>query len=97
MRTTAIHALDKAGIPWRIAFTSASLNGIWSAVTAGIGITVRTRLGMPDTLQVCEGLPQLPSIGLALHRAEATQSEVVNRLANIIREELLTFLSVQKQ
>ena len=42
MRARAIRALDDAGIPWRIAFTSQSLGGIWAAVQAGLGITVRS-------------------------------------------------------
>ena len=37
MRARAIRALDEAGIPWRIAFTSQSLGGIWAAVQAGLG------------------------------------------------------------
>jgi DNA-binding transcriptional LysR family regulator len=37
MRTAATRALDKAGIPWRIAVTSRSLNGIWAAASAGLG------------------------------------------------------------
>jgi DNA-binding transcriptional LysR family regulator len=93
MRTAGVAALDQAGIPWRIAFTSASLSGIWSAVAAGLGLTVRTRLGLPDSLQICDGLPRLPTIGLVLHQAEPVQTEAIRRLSAIIREELLTFLS----
>ena len=33
-------ALDRAGIPWRIAFTSPSLAGIWAAAAAGLGIVL---------------------------------------------------------
>ncbi|WP_265449206.1 LysR substrate-binding domain-containing protein, partial [Aeromonas salmonicida] len=42
MRSRALKALDDAGIPWRIAFTSQSLGGIWAALQAGLGITVRS-------------------------------------------------------
>jgi DNA-binding transcriptional LysR family regulator len=95
MRTAAAAALDRAGIPWRIAFTSTSLSGIWSAVAAGIGVTVRTRLGLPDYLRVVDGLPQLPTIGLVLHYAETAQTEAVKRLSAIIREKLLTVFSAR--
>lgn len=88
MRAAAVTALDRTGIPWRIAFTSTSLSGIWSAVAAGIGLTVRTRLGLPDYLRVYDGLPQLPKIGLILHRTEAIPTKVIQRLSEIIREEL---------
>ena len=92
MRTAAEAALDRAGIPWRIAFTSASLSGIWSAVAAGIGLTVRTRIGLPAYLTERDDLPALPAIGLVLHRAEDKPAEAVARLAAIIREELVTLL-----
>jgi DNA-binding transcriptional LysR family regulator len=88
MRTAAAAALDKAGIAWRIAFTSASLSGIWSAVAAGIGLTVRTSLGLPGYLRAYDFLPPLPSVGLVLHRAEAEPAEAVSRLAAIVREEV---------
>lgn len=75
MRTAAIAALDRAGIPWRIAFTSLSLGGIWAAVAAGLGVTVRTGIGLPAGLHTLEpadaGLPPLPEVGLMLYRAEA--------------------------
>ena len=97
MRSEAAAALDLAGIAWRIAFTSASLSGIWSAVAAGIGITVRTGLGQPSHLCRYGNLPQLPTIGLVLHRAEAKPMEAVMRLAQIIREEISSFLINQRE
>ena len=42
-------------------FISHSLSGIWAAVQAGLGITVRTRIGMPGNLRVAGSL--LPSPG----------------------------------
>src|SRR5579862_6535544 len=45
-RTTAIDALDAAGLPWRVAFTSPSLHGLWAAVEAGLAVTVRTQMGL---------------------------------------------------
>jgi len=40
-RTKAIAELDAAGIAWNIALTSPSLYGVWAAVNAGLGVTVR--------------------------------------------------------
>ncbi len=85
MRGAATAALDRAGIPWRIAFTSPGLSGVWAAVGAGLGVTVRTRAGMPPHLRVLEGLPRLPQIGLSLHRAEAGATQAIERLAEIVR------------
>lgn len=72
MRTAATTALDNAGIPWRIAFTSRSLNGIWAAASAGLGVALRTTIGMPATLQVIKAttLPDAGDIGVGLYGDE---------------------------
>lgn len=88
MRSAATAALDRANIPWRIAFTSSSLSGVWAAVVAGLGVTVRTRAGLPESLRILDGLPALPNIGLVLHRAEAEPAQVVQRLAEIVSASL---------
>lgn len=85
MRSAATTALDKSGIPWRIAFTSPSLSGIWAAVEAGLGVTVRTRAGLPTNLCELSGMPSLPEIGLILHRAEAEPTDVIKRLSEIVK------------
>jgi DNA-binding transcriptional LysR family regulator len=93
MRTIATEALDHAGIPWRLVFTSPSLSGVWAAVAAGLGVTVRTHFGMTAGLRVIAaggpGLPPLPTIELALHRAEAELTPACKRLHAIIRESIL--------
>ena len=92
MRTAAIRALDQAGLAWRIAFTSASLAGTWAAVKAGLGISVRTPLGVPADLRVLDAteaaLPALPQLGLALYRSEADSTPAVARLAELILQRL---------
>lgn len=92
MRTAAINALDRAGLAWRIAFTSASLAGTWAAVKAGLGISVRTPLGVPADLCAMDAkagaLPALPQLGLALYRSEAESTPAVARLAELILQRL---------
>ncbi|MEL4893456.1 LysR substrate-binding domain-containing protein [Xanthomonas protegens] len=92
LRTAATTALDRAGIPWRIAFTSASLGGVWAAVRAGLGITLRTPAGVPAGLALlppgASGLPALPALGLSLHRASAVPPPAVARLAEILQQRL---------
>lgn len=88
MRNAATAALDRAGIAWRLAFSSASLSGIWAAVAAGLGITIRTSAGLPAQLEVLTGMPNLPSIDLLLHRAEAEPNAVVKQLETIILDKL---------
>jgi DNA-binding transcriptional LysR family regulator len=97
-RDPAIGALDRAGMAWRISVTSPSLSGLWAAASAGLGITMRTRIGLPAGLVVLDpteaGLPVLPSVPLALVRAEGDQDSTVSVLAEIvlgvIRERLVT-------
>ncbi|WP_062536133.1 LysR substrate-binding domain-containing protein [Mizugakiibacter sediminis] len=92
LRSAAIAALDRAGLPWRIAFTSASLAGTWAAVAAGLGVSVRTPLGLPGSVRALAageaGLPALPMLGLGLHRAEAQPPAAVSRLAALILQSL---------
>jgi DNA-binding transcriptional LysR family regulator len=91
MRTAATTALDRAGVPWRIAFTSPSLAGVWAAVAAGLGVTVRTEAGLPPGLRLLDrgnapGLPSLPMVGLGLHSAEAEPGAAARHLRDILLE-----------
>lgn len=95
-RSAALKALDQAGISWRVAFTSSSLSGIWAAVSAGLGITVRTRVGLPSQLRVLEGLPELPKIGLALHQANSKPAPHVRQLETILLDRLNDLLVTQR-
>ncbi|MDT3251414.1 LysR substrate-binding domain-containing protein [Serratia sp. root2] len=90
MRSAATNALDRAGIAWRIAFTSRSLNGVWAAVSAGLGVTVRTDAGLPSGLLrlAPDALPALSHIGVVLHRAEENPSAAIGRLAQIVAERI---------
>ncbi|AIY40464.1 putative transcriptional regulator lrhA [Collimonas arenae] len=88
LRDMASNALDAAGIAWRHAFTSASLSALWAASAAGLGLTVRTPIGMPASLRIIDpqeaGLPRLPSIGLSLYRAQTIAGPAVNRLEELL-------------
>jgi len=93
MRSAATRALDQAGIAWRIAFTSPGLSGVWAAAAAGLGLTVRTDMGLPPSLRALDAqdaawLPPLPEVGLRLHRAEAELSPPAQRLHDIVLQAL---------
>lgn len=88
MRSLALDALDKAGIPWRIVFTCASLSGVWAAVKAGLGITVRSQLGCPKGLQPIQALPALPTLGLGVTTGPERDSPVREVMTAILREQL---------
>ncbi|APO69152.1 LysR family transcriptional regulator protein [Rhizobium gallicum] len=88
LRTAATNALDRANIAWRLAFVSPSLGGLWAATAAGLGVTIRTPIGLPAKVRPLKpaelGLPELPSLGLVLHRAEADPDPATARLASIL-------------
>ena len=87
-RSAGIDALDRAGIAWRLAFTSPSLAGLWAATGAGLGVTLPTTVGLPNTLAVLKpgasGLPTLPKVSLTLCKTKADSAVI--RLSEILRE-----------
>jgi DNA-binding transcriptional LysR family regulator len=68
-RRRAVVALDAAGLPWDIAYTSPSFAGTVAAVRAGLGTTVLPRAMVPEglaVLEAAEGWPTLPEVEIAL-------------------------------
>jgi DNA-binding transcriptional LysR family regulator len=96
-RTATVEALDRAGMPWRIAFTSPSPSGLWSGVAAGLGVSVRTRFALPRTVRVLNpadfGLPPLPQIELSLRTSRAAPSRAAGRLATVLQDALAESLA----
>ncbi|WP_370542754.1 LysR substrate-binding domain-containing protein [Burkholderia ubonensis] len=86
----ATAALDRAGVPWRVAFTTPSLAGLWAAASAGLGLTVRSHYGLPASVRLLDaaplGLPELPSVPLVLLRRASSATPTVDRLARIMTQ-----------
>jgi DNA-binding transcriptional LysR family regulator len=90
-RKRAITALDRAGRPWRIAYTSPSLAGQHAALRAGLGITVLPRDMTPPDLSLLgpeAGLPPLADAEIALMRATTAVPPAAERLADFILSSL---------
>ncbi|VVE09251.1 LysR family transcriptional regulator [Pandoraea aquatica] len=88
-RRAGIEALDAAGISWRLAYTTASLQSLWSGVAAGLGITLRTAAGLPPSLKrlgAKEGLPPLPSVALCLHAGHRDTPPALAQLKRVVTE-----------
>jgi DNA-binding transcriptional LysR family regulator len=87
-RKAAMQQLETAGIPYRIAATSPSLDGLWAALQAGLGITARTAMQLPSPLMANKSLhrlPVLPSFPVALHRGQnATPTPAVDALHSLL-------------
>jgi DNA-binding transcriptional LysR family regulator len=71
--------------PWKQTFSSSSLAGTWAAVKAGLGISLRTPLGVPDHLETLSRLPgtgRLPMVDIVLLQGRTTP--VVTRLKDCL-------------
>jgi DNA-binding transcriptional LysR family regulator len=71
-RNKGAAALDAAGIAWTVSLTSPGLHGVWAAVNAGLGVTVRTPEGLLPGLEVADrrlGLPDLGTVDVSLYVA----------------------------
>jgi len=89
-RDVVTQTLDRAGLPWRHAFTSTSLGALWAATSAGLGVTARAPFGLPPQVRVVDhaaaGLPALPPMTLTLYRAQAEPDAPAARLAKLLLE-----------
>jgi len=99
-RKEAIRQLDAAGIAWRVAATSPSLAGLWASAIGGLGLTLRSRLALPDTLiwhRRLFDLPELSSFPVTLHAQPHATSPCLNRLRAIVSEVVTESLPAVKR
>jgi DNA-binding transcriptional LysR family regulator len=88
-RAWACNALDSLDIPYRVAYTSASLSALMAVVGAGLAVTAQLQsLLAPDMRQLgaAEGFPELPISSIVLLRNDRSQSQVSETLAEHIVE-----------
>jgi DNA-binding transcriptional LysR family regulator len=88
-RKEATRALDEAGIPWRVAAASPSLSGLWASALGGLGLTLRSAMGVPSRLvsgKALFGLPRLGAFPVALHARPHPRSAALERLHGIVGE-----------
>ena len=87
-RRMALEALDRAGLAWRVSFSSPSLSGLWAAVSAGLGVTVRTELATPPRVVPVRSarLPALPPLAFGVEIAGEPPSRSVEELRTLLAE-----------
>ncbi|HET7415150.1 MAG TPA: LysR substrate-binding domain-containing protein [Arthrobacter sp.] len=98
-RQAGTEALDKAGMAWRPAFVTASLQSLWAGVAAGLGITLRTSAGIPPKLIRMDGkygLPPLPRVDVCLHAGGDPASPALRQLRHTVAEHALVELAGKK-
>lgn len=91
-RNAAQVALETAGISSRVVFQSPSLAGLWSAVAAGLGVTIRTPLLIPAGLCALKpkssGLPTLPKVEFAMHVTKRSSQSGPSHIADVLVDTL---------
>lgn len=88
----SMQALDAAGIPWTLVYTTTSLQGLMAAVRAGLGVTVRARHAVGEGTEILTPrikLPDLPEISVVLrHRSSAVAAELLTESVAAARIEV---------
>jgi DNA-binding transcriptional LysR family regulator len=92
-RAAAQATLDRAGLAWRVAFTGTSLHGLWAAVEAGLGVTLRLAAGLSAGVVPLTGLPAAPELDLCLHDGGRAAAPAAARLREIVTETLAANLA----
>ena len=90
-REVAEYALHSAGRQWRLAYSSQSMTGLMPVVVAGLAVVLITRDMLTSQLRALDeksGMPALPSVEIALHRAPGRPSEPARQLADLIRNHI---------
>ena len=85
-RNQVIHALEAAGRSWHIAYTSPNLHGIQAAVSAGLGVSILSELGiLPEhrVIDARDGFWPIVKTELALVAAD-NPSPATKRLADML-------------
>lgn len=87
VRQAGLEALEQVQRPWRVVLTSPSLSGLWAAAQAGLGITLRTAIGVPAGCRILHtnsGLPALPVFHFYLLQRKQAPSPALTRLTDIL-------------
>lgn len=82
-RARILEHLERADVPWRVAYTCASFGGIRAGVLAGLGVTVLARSIVPEGMHVVSRnhcLPALPPVQVRLHYDHDGAPETINAL-----------------
>jgi DNA-binding transcriptional LysR family regulator len=90
-RKGVVEQLESKKVPYRIAATSPSLDGLWAALLGNLGITVRTALNLPEGLVSSNSLFNLPHLGqlpVTLHRNAHSDNMAIDRMASLLSESL---------
>ena len=73
--------------------TSPSLSGLWAGVSAGLGLTARTMIGIPQDVQTIDlGMAPLGNMPIVLHRRRNLRAPNAIRFAEVTEELVHSYL-----
>lgn len=83
-RDAALAALERDGRPYRVAMETPSLSALRAAVQAGLAVTCRTALFLPDRTPLAGNrLPPLPDVAY-VQRVNASPHSAIDKLAQLV-------------
>lgn len=86
-RQVGVAALEGTSIPWHVAFTSPSQEGIRTAVLAGLGASVQIRGDLKPGMKVVDGqygLPALPAADFALIWSDGEKTPAAREFGRLL-------------
>lgn len=91
LRQMAIQTLEEKGLEWHIAYECNSVQALWPAVRAGIGISLRSLFKIPSDIKILKSaeLPQLKSLSFGLYSNSKLESgHIVQQFQKYIEQHL---------
>ncbi len=92
-RDAAIEAMERAGRPYRVAYSSESVAGVKAAIGAGLAVGVLSASAVDGAMRVLgegDGFPALPRSSLVLLIGDTAAQSVAQEMERAIRAALLS-------
>jgi DNA-binding transcriptional LysR family regulator len=87
LREPTFAALDRIGVPYRIAAESADLSGLFAAVRSGLGVALLPMIGrLPDGLCLAEGLPPTNRASVFVRGRAGVDPDVLDAVERAVRD-----------
>jgi DNA-binding transcriptional LysR family regulator len=87
LREPTFAALDRIGVPYRIAAESADLSGLFAAVRSGLGVALLPMIGrLPDGLCLAEGLPPTNRASVFVRGRAGVDPDVLAAVERAVRD-----------
>jgi len=87
LREPTFAALDRIGVPYRIAAESSDLSGLFAAVRSGLGVALLPMIGrLPDGLCLAEGLPPASRASVFVRGRAGVDADVLAAVERVVRD-----------